>query len=146
MAAMNRKLCHAPRVAGTRHARIAPEARNGSSLVAALLLTAAPASAPGPGIRGGVSVNPDQLFVGAQYETDAQVERLHFKPNVEIGFGDDLTALTANFEFVWKFPPLDEAGFNILVGAESSGGLAFEVKIGTFDSPDIQFGVGYTFR
>lgn len=137
--------------------------------VAAFLLVATPVWAQGPGVRAGVSVNPDQLYVGAHYETAALVESLHFKPNVEVGFGDDVTAVTANFEFVWKFPPQNdwtlfvgggpalnhyafdessatEAGFNVLVGAEFSRGLAFEVKIGAIDSPDIKFGVGYTFR
>jgi len=138
-------------------------------LAAAFLLVAAPAWAQGPGVRGGLSVNPDQIFVGGHYETAPLVERLHFKPNLEVGFGDDLTAVTVNFEFVWKFPPPGEwgfyagggpalnhyvfeegsdteSGFNILFGAESDRGLAFEVKIGTLDSPDLKFGVGWTFR
>ena len=39
-----------------------------------------------------------------------------------------------------------DAGFNIMVGAESSRGLFFEFKIGAIDSPDFKFGVGYTWR
>ena len=39
-----------------------------------------------------------------------------------------------------------EAGFNFLVGAKSRTGLFFEMKIGVMDSPDLKFGVGYTFR
>ena len=39
-----------------------------------------------------------------------------------------------------------EAGFNALVGVESSRGLFFEFKIGVIDSPDFKFGVGYTWR
>lgn len=136
---------------------------------AALVVFAWPVQAQGPGVRGGVSVDPDQVYVGAHYETEALVERLHFKPNLEIGFGDDLTLVSGNFEFVWKFPPRadwtlfagggpavnfynadnfdeTEAGFNILVGVENTRGLAFEVKIGTLDSPDLKFGVAYTFR
>ena len=35
---------------------------------------------------------------------------------------------------------------NVLVGAESSGGLFFEFKVGAIDSPDFKFGVGYTWR
>jgi hypothetical protein len=39
-----------------------------------------------------------------------------------------------------------EAGLNILIGAEQSSGLMFELKIGAIDSPDFKFGVGWTFR
>ena len=39
-----------------------------------------------------------------------------------------------------------EAGLNILFGAEQRRGLFFEVKIGAIDSPDLKFGVGYTWR
>jgi hypothetical protein len=39
-----------------------------------------------------------------------------------------------------------EAGFNVLVGMETSKGLFFEFKIGAMDSPDLKFGVGYTWR
>jgi hypothetical protein len=39
-----------------------------------------------------------------------------------------------------------EAGFNFLVGMETNKGLFFEFKIGAMDSPDLKFGVGYTWR
>ena len=98
------------------------------------------------------------------------VDRLYFRPNLEIGIGDDLTLIGANMEFVYKFtrnralnpyagagPALNifmpdegdtstDAGFNILVGAETPKGLFFEFKIGAIDSPDFKFGVGYTWR
>jgi hypothetical protein len=77
----------------------------------------------------------------------------------------------ANMEFVYKFPSRGgwrfyagggpalnvytfddsdesetDAGFNIMLGAESARGLFFEFKIGAIDSPDFKFGVGYTWR
>lgn len=136
----------------------------------AVLSSPAPASAQAPGVRGGVSVDPDQFYLGGHYETGPLVERLHFKPNIEAGFGDDLTLIAINFEFVYKFPGKgpwnlyagagpainffsfdddnsdSEPGFNVLVGAESLRGLFFEMKIGAIDSPDLKFGVGWTFR
>ena len=39
-----------------------------------------------------------------------------------------------------------EGGFNILVGAEHSGGLFAEFKIGASDSPDLKFTIGYSFQ
>ena len=98
---------------------------------------------------------------------------LHFRPNVEVGIGDDLTVISGNMEFVYKFtarrawnlyvgagPALNvfmfdgpgdddvntEAGFNGLIGVESSRGLFFEFKVGAIDSPEFKFGVGYTWR
>ena len=124
-----------------------------------------------PGLRAGVSLDPDQFYVGGHLETEPLVERLVFRPNVEVGFGDDVTLAAFNFEFVWKFPrrrgqwafyagggpainlyqfdgPGDdaEAGLNLVGGLENQRGLFFEFKVGVADSPDFKFGVGFTFR
>jgi len=124
-----------------------------------------------PGVRAGVSVDPDQVYVGAHIETAPLVEQLVFRPNVEVGFGDNVTLAAFNFEFAWKFPqrtrqwgfyagggpainlyqvsgPGDDAkpGFNFLGGLENRSGLFFEFKIGADNSPDFKFGVGFTFR
>lgn len=122
-----------------------------------------------PGIRAGVSVDPDQFYVGGHIETAALVDRLHFRPNVEVGFGDNLTLVALNFEFVYRFasrrpwhiyagagPAVNlalrdggdstDAGFNILFGAENRRGLFFEFKVGASHSPDLKFGVGYAFH
>jgi hypothetical protein len=129
---------------------------------------AAVASAQGAGVRGGASVNPDQGYLGAHFETGPLVEHLHFRPNLEFGFGDDVTTTSVNLEFVYKWPlkrspwtfyagggpainlyHVDDAtdaqgGLNLLGGLEHDDGFFFEVKAGTFDSPDLKAGVGYT--
>jgi hypothetical protein len=139
----------------------------------AVMTWASVAEAQGPGVRGGVSIDPDQFYFGAHYETDALVDRVHFKPNVEAGLGDDLTTIALNFDFVYKFPqrsgwrlyagggpavnfyrfdrPGDdetesEPGVNFLLGVESETGLFFEFKVGAIDSPELKFGVGWSFR
>jgi hypothetical protein len=140
-----------------------------SFLLVALFVIAGPAAAQDAGIRGGLSVDPDQGYFGAHLETSPLVDRLHFRPNVEVGFGDDITLIAANMEFVYKFPRRGswgiyagggpalnvyardddsntEAGLNLLVGVENSRGLFFEFKVGAIDSPDFKFGVGWTFR
>jgi hypothetical protein len=144
-----------------------------SFLLALVIFSAAPAFAQDCGIRGGISVDPDQFYFGGHLETSPLIDRLYFRPNVEVGFGDDLTLIAANMEFVYKFttrrpwnlyagggPALNiymfdgdgeddsdtDAGFNILVGVEQERGLMFEFKIGVVDSPDFKFGVGWTFR
>ena len=144
-----------------------------SFLLGVVVFSATPALAQDGGIRGGISIDPDQFYFGGHLETAPLIEGLYFRPNVEVGFGDDLTLIGANMEFVYKFtrsralnfyagagPALNvymfdgdgdndsetEAGFNVLVGAETSRGLFFEFKLGTIDSPDFKFGVGYTWR
>ena len=140
-----------------------------SFLLVALFVMAGPAAAQDAGVRGGLSVDPDQFYFGAHFETSPLVDRLHFRPNVEVGFGEDVTLIAANMEFVYKFPRRNswgiyagggpalnvyafdddsntEAGLNLLVGVENSRGLFFEFKFGAVDSPDFKFGVGWTFR
>ncbi len=134
------------------------------------LAAADTASAQGLGVRGGVTMNPDQIHFGGHYESPALIDHLHFKPNVEIGVGDDTTLVAGNFEFVYKFgeygdwgfyagggPAINfysfderegqtEGGATFLLGAESRQGLFFEIKLGAADSPDFKFSVGWAFR
>jgi hypothetical protein len=122
------------------------------------------------GIRGGISIDPDQGYFGVHYETPPLIDRLYFRPNLEVGLGDDLTHVGINMEFIYKFPKRrqnwnlyagggpavnfysfdndtnTEGGLNLLIGAEQARGLMFEAKFGVFDSPDFKFGVGWTFR
>jgi hypothetical protein len=142
---------------------------------AAAVLLPAVAAAQGPGIRGGVSIDPDQFYFGGHFETGELVDGVHFRPNVEAGLGNDLTLVALNFEFVYKFPRRNgwriyagggpgvnfysfdrgpnrdrdtesEAGLNFLIGVEQSSGLFFEFKVGALDSPELKFGVGWTFK
>jgi hypothetical protein len=138
--------------------------------LAVVVLLPSSVAAQAPGVRAGISVDPDQFFVGGHYETGPLVERLHFKPSLEVGFGDDVTHIGVNFEFVYKIltrqewtlyagggPAINhysfnrrdaatEPGFNAIFGADTSRGLFFEVKLGAPDSPDVKFTVGWTFR
>ena len=70
----------------------------------ALIVSEAPAAAQGPGVRAGVSVDPDQFYFGGHYETGELIEYLHLRPNVELGLGDDVTTLSVNIEAIYKFP------------------------------------------
>jgi len=122
-----------------------------------------------PGVRAGASVNPDQFYIAGHLESSPLIDRLRFRPNAELGFGDDVTLAAFNFEFIYPFPSRQpwhlyvgagpalnyyvfnstsdlKGGFNFLIGAENRKGLFAEMKIGAIDSPDLKFGVGYTFR
>jgi hypothetical protein len=141
-----------------------------AAIVAALAGFPTPAAAQaGPGLRAGVSVDPDQFYFGGHFETDPLIEQLYFRPNVEVGVGDDVTTVAFNIEAIYKFPlqrrgtsfyagggPAviiydrddrsdTEGGLNLLGGLEF-GQFFFEVKGGLFDSPNLKVGIGYTFR
>lgn len=133
------------------------------------------AEAQGVGVRAGVSGDPDQFYVGVHAETPHLFEQVHFRPNVELGLGQDQRLLAVNFEFVYRarlskqpwavligagpaanIATRDRAngsnvtttggGLNVLIGLEHAQGFFTELKVGFIDSPGIKFGVGYTFR
>ena len=145
--------------------------------IALLTVLSAPfpaAAQDNAGVRKGASFDPDQFVFGGHVETGPLLERLVFRPNAEIGIGDNLIVIGLNFEFAFKID-LDgeawtpyigagpaaniidrdrgrrdddtsvEGGFNILVGAEHDGGLFAELKIGALDSPDLKVMIGYSF-
>jgi hypothetical protein len=128
----------------------------------------APAAAQTTGVRAGISLNPDQFYFGGHLETAPLVDRVRFRPNVEIGLGDDVTVVSVNLELVYFFPSRQrwslyagagpalniidtardtepEGGFNVVIGGAHAGGLFVEFKVGAVGSPDAKFGVGYSF-
>lgn len=135
-----------------------------------LALSTESAQAQGVGVRAGVSGDPDQFYAGVHYETDELLERLRFRPNAEIGVGDDVTLVALNFEFAYRVPlphtawsvyvgvgpalnlyrsrrdTQPEGGFNILIGFAHRRGVFTELKVGALNSPSIKFGVGYAFH
>jgi hypothetical protein len=120
------------------------------------------------GVQGGVSIDPDQVYFGGHVRTAPLIDRLRFRPSVDIGLGENITMVALNFDFTYGFPArgpwslyvgagpstnimhVDNgsntgAGFNFIVGAQQRGGLFFEAKIGAGDSANLKLGVGYTF-
>ncbi len=61
----------------------------------------------GWGVRGGVSVDPDQFFVGAHLDLGEFTKNLSFMPNATIGFGDDMTLVSINPDVSYHFPVPD---------------------------------------
>lgn len=141
--------------------------------VCALVVLPTPAHAQAhAGIRAGLSLDPDQFFFGGHIETRPVLENLTFRPNAEIGVGDDLLLVAFNLEFAYWIPVRGSAwrvylgagpalviasrdddgpgrgdsdaggGFNILLGAQQRR-LFFEFKVGMIDSPEVKFTVGY---
>src|SRR5688500_16782781 len=100
---------------------------------------AAQAHAQGVGFQGGFTIDPEQIYVGSHYETRALVDRLHFRPNVEGGFGEDRTLATVNFEFIYKFP-LEGTPWTLYQGTGPA--IVFE-RVG--DETDVTGGVNVVF-
>lgn len=144
------------------------------SIAAVILFGAGSAMAQqGFGVRAGASADPGQFHFGVHYATDPLIGALHFRPNLEIGVGGEVTTVAANFEFAYRipFPKTDLSayvgagpalnisrfdsqrgrdtdaggGFNVLLGLEHNEGLFGEIKIGALDSPEFKVTVGYTF-
>jgi hypothetical protein len=143
-------------------------------LVAAAPPAAAAQVASGFGVRAGVGADPDQFHFGVHYDTGRLFDRLTFRPNLEVGLGDNVTTVAANFEFAYWIPMKSRAwgvyvgggpalvvysfdddhgdgtdtepGFNLLFGVAHSRGFFAEAKLGLIDSPEAKFTIGYTWR
>jgi hypothetical protein len=127
----------------------------------------------GVGVRAGVSIDPEQFYFGGHITTGPVVDRLWFRPNVEVGVGDNSSSVGLNGEFAY-FVPLQRRGtdvyfgagpalnifssgpsrarhtstgpgFNFVLGVAQRKGWFAEMKIGALDSPRFKFGIGYTF-
>jgi len=140
-------------------------------LTIVLSLAAGQAFAAG-GLRGGLTVNPDQVHVGAHIDMGPALPPLRLQPNIEIGFGDDLTVVSLNGDLIYDVPRSGfyvggELGVNFVswdapsgvdssdsdLGLSALGGVRkvlasgtamfFEAKIGLVDSPDFKATVGF---
>jgi len=88
-------------------------------LLAALPLVAqAAARVSSIGPRFGFSVDPDQLVVGGQLGIGPIAKDLTFDPNLELGFGDDVTVVALNMDMHYHLRVSDSdwrpyAGFGV---------------------------------
>ncbi|MCX6639337.1 MAG: hypothetical protein NTW14_02480 [bacterium] len=76
-------------------------------IIIAVLMTSTLAGAgiryQGWGPRFGMSSDPDQLDLGVHLNMGEFVPRLRFQPNLEIGFGDEITTVMLNAETFYLF-------------------------------------------
>ncbi len=129
----------------------------------------------GTGVRMGVSIDPDQIYFGGHFEAGPVLEQLWVRPNLEVGIGNDITSISLNFELAYWIPLESRAwkayigagpalnvyivdtgvggrdsnvqpGFNILMALAHRDGLFTELKLGALDSPDLKFGIGFSWR
>jgi hypothetical protein len=73
------------------------------------LAIARPVSAQQPlgfrtwGLRGGATVDPDQVHVGAHINAGEFAPRVRFQPSFEVGFGNDLVVGAINLDALYTF-------------------------------------------
>lgn len=56
------------------------------------------------GLRAGYSMSPDQFHFGAHTDLGQVIEPLRLVPNIEIGFGDNITMICLNGDLLYDFP------------------------------------------
>lgn len=57
------------------------------------------------GIRGGATIDPDQIHLGMHVNAGEFTENVRFQPSFDIGFGDDLLVGTFNIDALYMFEP-----------------------------------------
>lgn len=62
-------------------------------------------------------MDPDQFYFGGHLALGPLVERLWFRPNLEIGIGNNRTTVGFNGEFTYWFPPFRNSQWSPYVGA-----------------------------
>ena len=102
--------------------------RSGLVLLSALLALAgaSPVAAQTFGIGGGISQDPDQVFIQGLVDQRGlgTTGRIGWRPNLQLGFGNDVTTLAANVEvIVWI--PMPNPQWSSYVGAGPSVNLLF---------------------
>lgn len=127
-------------------------------------------SSSGIGLRAGLTSSPDQFHIGAHMDLGTVLPPLRLVPNVEIGFGDDITMIGLNGDLIYDFAGTPfgvggELGLNYIdhdvAGSDTELGLSvlgdyrlvlsngktllLELKVGLLDSPDFKVTAGYRF-
>jgi hypothetical protein len=121
------------------------------------------------GFQGGVSIDPEQGFVGVFWESPQLGGRFSLRPGIDGGFGSDLRLATINIDFMARFPlgnspwslvsgggpiiafakipDLDasetSAGFGYLFGFAHDSGFFADFRLGSGDVPTLKIGAGY---
>jgi len=92
----------------------------------------------GWGPRVGLSVDPDQLVIGGHIDMGEPIAHLRLQPNLEVGFGDDITNFEINAPLHFRFSdPIDvwspyaglELGYSIYFVDGSDDGADLGVKV-----------------
>ncbi len=148
-----------------------------SALVVLLITLPAAAGAAESGFQGwgprlGFASDPDQAIGGVHFDMGEIAPNFRWEPNLEIGFGDEVTSFSANVLFAYYFPNKssvtpyaggqlaavffdpDKGDSNTEIGADAVGGIEttfgstrmfFELQLGFGDIHDAKIIAGWKF-
>ncbi len=111
----------------------------GSALL--LLLVAGTANAQSFALRGGLSVDPDQVVLGAGGSFPAFAPSWRFTPNVEAGFGDGMFLLAMNAEMHYLFENVSFSWIPYLGGGLGLNYYDLNLDIPGVDDTDLVLGL-----
>jgi hypothetical protein len=91
-----------------------------------VLAVASSAAAQTFGVGGGISQDPDQVFIQGLVDQRGlgTTGRIGWRPNVHLGFGNDLTTLSGNVELV-VWIPLPNPQWSTYIGGGPSLNILF---------------------
>src|SRR5262249_35757202 len=87
---------------------------------------------------GGSPAAPNQASIGGHADLGPLVGSLWFRPNIEIGFGDDVTTFALNGEVAWWFPRW-KSGWRVYAG----GGPALNIYATEHGGSDSRAGLNF---
>jgi hypothetical protein len=93
------------------------------------------------GPRFGVSIDPDQLVVGGQASIHAFAPDWSFDPNLELGFGDDVTVFALNFDVFYHLHLQGSAWRPYVGGGLSVDFVSWDAPLGVHDDSDTEAGL-----
>lgn len=129
----------------------------------------------GVGPYFGFGADPDQFIVGGQGIFGLSGSRVHFSPSMDFGIGDEINAVTLNFDVTYDFLPASsrvafyagagptlaflssdrydddtEAGLSLVTGVKLPGktGNSFNIglRAGLGDIPEMRMTAAYIFN
>ncbi|MBK7673209.1 MAG: hypothetical protein IPJ24_17755 [bacterium] len=95
------------------------------------------------GLRGGATFEPDQVHVGAHMNGGELFNDGWFIPNIEIGFGDDITLVALNPELVYKFSKRGSSDWGFYIGAGLGLNFYSWDNDGPGDGSETELGVNF---
>ena len=97
------------------------------------------------GVNGGIGLDPELIYLGAQGQFGPIVRNLWFRPNFEFGFGELQIELSLNLDVVYYLPLIARGAstsrqdvWSIYLG----GGPAFQLSHRNFEELDLNIDFG----
>ena len=119
--------------------------RSTVAAIGLLLLAPSAAFAQGIGFQGGMTVNPEQIYVGTHLELPLGSDQLVLRPAIDGGFGNDLRVAAIGAEIQYRLE-LGNSGWRLSQGFGPSVYVArFGTRFEDEDATDVSGAWTYAF-